>query len=209
MDGEGLRVRAFDSVDDGLGRGRMGFAAPIEPPKHRLGDGDITLRPWRLDDVQAFCAACEDDELPRWTGFPFRLTEGAARRLVEERMASFQTGTSAAFAVVDSATDRLLGSVSLLWIDWDSSLAQAAYWLAREARGRGVATRSLRLLTEWAVSDLGLAHVELTADVRNERSHRVAERAGFRRQGVRRASREIHGERIDEFVFLFAPGPGG
>jgi RimJ/RimL family protein N-acetyltransferase len=136
------------------------------------------------------------------------MTEGAARRLIEERIASFQTGTSAAFAVVDAATDRLLGSVSLLWIDWDASVGQAAYWLAREARGRGVATRSLRLLTEWAVDELGLAHVELTADVRNEQSHRVAERAGFRRQGTRRASREIHSERIDEYVFLFAPEDG-
>ena len=186
----------------------MGFVSPIAPPTHRLGDGDITLRPWRLDDVQAFCAACQDDEIPRWTGFPFRLTEGGARRLVEERMASFQTGTSAAFAVVDAATDRLLGSVSLLWIDWDSSVAQAAYWLAPEERGRGVATRSLRLLTEWALGELGLAHVELTADVRNEKSHRVAERAGFRRQGLRRASREIHGDRIDEFVFLFSSEEG-
>jgi RimJ/RimL family protein N-acetyltransferase len=179
----------------------MAGVAPIEPPRPPLADGDIRLRPWTLGDLEAFRTACEDVEIARWTGFPFSLTPEAARGLIEERIASFQTGTSAAFVVVDAASDRVLGSVSLLWIDWASSLAQAAYWLAREERGRGVATRSLRLLTDWALGELGLAGVELTADVRNVKSHLVAERAGFRRHGIRRGSREIHGERIDEVVF--------
>jgi hypothetical protein len=48
----------------------MELVSPIEPPKQRLADSEITLRPWRLDDVQAFRAACEDDEIPRWMGFP-------------------------------------------------------------------------------------------------------------------------------------------
>jgi RimJ/RimL family protein N-acetyltransferase len=198
------RGERVDGVDDGLGR-EMGFVPPIEAPTQRLGDGDITLRPWRLDDLQAFCAACQDDEIPRWTGFPFRLTEGAARSLIEERMACFQTGTSAAFAVVDAATDRLLGSVSLLWIDWDSSGRPSGVLAGSGGTRQRSCDPLLRLLTDWAVGELGLTHVELTADVRNEQSHRVAERAGFRRRGMRRASREIHGQRIDEFVFLFEP----
>lgn len=183
-----------------------GGVGPLEPPTPQLVDGDIRLRPWKVEDVEAFRVACEDPEVPRWTGFPFHLTHEAARRLIDERIASFRTGTSAAFAVVDAATDRLLGSVSLLWIDWDSSVAQGAYWLVREARGRGVATRSLRLLTDWALTELGLAQVELTADVRNHKSHLVAERAGFRRQWLRQAYREVHGERINEFVFAANDG---
>lgn len=116
-------------------------------------------------------------------------------------MSSFESGTGAAFAVVDASTDRLLGSVSLLWIDWKRSVSQAAYWLRREERGRGIATRAVRLIANWALIDLNLNRVELTMDVRNAASQRVAERAGFRPDGQRRASREIHGEHIDELVF--------
>jgi ribosomal-protein-alanine N-acetyltransferase len=177
----------------------------MEPPA-MLPDGDIAIRPWRMDDVRAFRAACQDREVALWTGFPFEMTPRAAEKMVRERVQSFASGASAAFAIVDVHTDELLGSVSLLAIDWQQSSSLAAYWLAPEARGRGVATRALRLLTTWAFSALEVDHIELSADVRNERSHRVAQRAGFRRTGLLRASREIHGEWIDEVAFsLNAP----
>lgn len=97
--------------------------------------------------MPAFQAACQDPEISRWTGFDFELTSEAAARLVEERIAGFQSGTNAAFAIVDASTDRLLGSVSLLWVDWERSVAEAAYWLQKDERGRGIATRALRLLS--------------------------------------------------------------
>jgi RimJ/RimL family protein N-acetyltransferase len=171
-----------------------------------LQDEDVGLRPWRMGDAEAFRAACQDREVPLWTGFPFEMTLELAEKMVHERMQSFPSGTSAAFAIVDAHTNQLLGSASLLRIDWKQSVGLAAYWLAPEARGRGVATRALRLLATWAFSALQLARIELSADVNNERSHRVAKRAGFRRTGLLRASQEIHGEWINEISFaLEAP----
>ena len=70
-------------------------------------------------------------------------------------------------------------------------------------RGRGVATRALRLLSDWALSPdgLGLARVQLTTDVDNPASQRVAERAGFEREGVLRAYVEHQGARRDMVVW--------
>jgi hypothetical protein len=65
------------------------------------------------------------------------------------------------------------------------------------ARGRGVAGRALRLLSDWAIEGLGLERVELRIDVANDPSIRVAERAGYRREGVLRSlhfKEEIRGD---------------
>ena len=63
--------------------------------------------------------------------------------------------------------------------------------MAREARGRGVATRAVRLVCGWAASELGLTTLELVIHEDNAPSHAVARAAGFTRTGERRrAARE-------------------
>jgi RimJ/RimL family protein N-acetyltransferase len=55
--------------------------------------------------------------------------------------------------------------------------------MVAEARGRGVATRAVRLLSDWAVRELGLTRVEILVHEDNAPSLRVAEKAGFRDTG--------------------------
>ena len=61
------------------------------------------------------------------------------------------------------------------------------YWMGAPARGRGVCTRALRLLSGWAFEELELGRLELVTDPDNLASQRVAEKAGFRREGVLRS----------------------
>jgi RimJ/RimL family protein N-acetyltransferase len=164
----------------------------------------VTLRPWRESDVAQFRDACQDNSVSRWTGFPFDLTETETVNLVRERIAAARDRTGAAFAVV-GADDRLLGSAGLFQIDWHRSFGVVAYWLAPWSRGNGIGSRAVSALCEWAFRSLQLARLELRVDVRNEPSQRLAERVGFRREGIVRSSQEIHGERINEFLYSLLP----
>ena len=74
-------------------------------------------------------------------------------------------------------------------IDREQSAAEIGYWVAREARGRGVATRAVRLVCGWAASELGLTTLELVIHEDNAPSHAVARAAGFTRTGERRPPR--------------------
>lgn len=64
---------------------------------------------------------------------------------------------------------------------------QFGYWLAPWARGRGVATRALRLITDWTLETTDIIRLDLYTCPDNDASGRVAERAGYVREGVRRA----------------------
>jgi RimJ/RimL family protein N-acetyltransferase len=161
-----------------------------------------------MSDVAGFRAACADDAIPRWTGFPYEMTEEEASRLVRDRIRATDEGTSISFAVVDRA-ETVLGSVSLLWLDWPNAVGWVAYWLRPESRGAGIGTRAVVMLCEWAFESLGLARLQLTVDVRNDASRRLAERAGFRLEGTLRSSRSIHGERIDEYLYSLLPSDVG
>jgi RimJ/RimL family protein N-acetyltransferase len=81
------------------------------------------------------------------------------------------------------------------------------YWVAAGARGRGVCTRALRLLARFGLDELGLVRLELITDPDNVASQRVAEKVGFRREGVLRAHlRHPDGRIRDSVMFSLLPG---
>ena len=86
------------------------------------------------------------------------------------------------------------------WAEQEEGVAEVGYWVGARARGRGVATAALCLVAEWAFEEVpNLARLQLRADVRNIASNRVAEKAGFTREGVLRSQRynERLGKRVD------------
>lgn len=96
--------------------------------------------------------------------------------------------------MLDRAEDRIVGSISLYRPDWDVRAAVVGYGVRGDARGKGYATEALTAVARWALTEGGLQRVALTANTDNLASVRVAERAGFRREGtLRRASLEDDG----------------
>jgi RimJ/RimL family protein N-acetyltransferase len=172
----------------------------IPLPNPPLTDGELSLRPWEPRDAPAVTAACQDPEIPRWTVVPHDYTERHARDFIAGTSADLATGRELALAIVDR-DDRLLGAVGISNFDWTDLKAEIGYWIASEARHRGVGARATRLLAVWALTSLGLERLELLANPENEASQRLAERAGFRREGTLRRYRRRHGVREDLVMF--------
>ena len=162
----------------------------ISPPSPPLSDGVVALRPWGVDgDVSAVARACRDPEIARWLDHvPQPYSDADARAYVEHTRASWKDGTSSCFAITEVGSGEAIGSISVRWHAPEDGVGEVGYWVSREARGRGAATRALRLVSRWALGDVGAQRLELRADELNEPSNRVAERAGFRREGVLRSS---------------------
>src|SRR5919199_5111348 len=159
----------------------------LRPPDPPLSDGVVLLRPWTDRDVQAIYDACQDPEIPKWIPLvPSTYTERDAREYVRNTKLWWRDGASATFAITDAQTGQVLGSIGAHFHRNDSR-ATIGYWLAREARGRGATTRALKLLSDWALDELGIERLELIAEPINEASCKVAERAGYRREGVLRS----------------------
>jgi len=152
----------------------MQIAVPV------LGDDLIALRPPEPGDVDAVYQACQDPEIPRWTRVPSPYTRDAALEFVERAQRAWAAGSDASFVIVDSDSGELLGAIGVHRLDGEDGGPEVGYWVRREARDRGVATRALRLVAGWVRRELGAPALLLQADVRNTSSRRVAEKAGFR-----------------------------
>lgn len=180
----------------------------IEPPDPPLTDGVVLLRPWRERDVEAIAAACRDDEIAWWLDqVPQPYSDADARTYVAMTRRGWKEGTHSAFAVTDARDGLVLGSIGVGWQDPEQGVAEVGYWVARDARGRGVATRATILVSRWAVEACRARRLQLRADVLNAASQRVAERAGYQREGVLRSVRfnQRQGRRVDFVLYSLLP----
>jgi len=161
----------------------------------------ITLRPFEERDVSAIARAAQDEDLHRFIPeLPFPYTEGDAAAYVTATR-SWDERERLARAVVDAASGELLGSIDVRL----GEVGSIGYWVAPWARGRGVATSALRALSRWALTSAGVERLELTTHPGNLASQRVAEKAGFQREGTLRSQVRFREGRRDSVIFSLLP----
>lgn len=166
-----------------------------------LADGDIRLEPLTDQHAAAMDAIARDDEVARFTRVPVPVPEGFGGVWVDRYTRGRVEGTNAGFAIVDPDSGGVLGFTGLVKLDLETQEAEAGYIVASHARGRGIATRALRLLTAWAFEELPLERIELLIDVENPASEVVAQRSGYTREGVLRSTYLKPGLRSDTIVY--------
>ena len=143
-------------------------------------DGIVTLRPWRPADAQVIVECVDGDpEITRWLDRvpqPYTLDDSEAYigGLGEQ-----------SFAITDASTGRVLGSIGVT-LNETGDVGEVGYWLRADARGNGITTRALALVSAWGIERDGVERLQLRADIENTASRRVAEKAGFAFEGVLR-----------------------
>jgi RimJ/RimL family protein N-acetyltransferase len=156
----------------------------------------VSLEPlderWR-DDIASLI---DDPDVLRFTRVPEPPPAGFAEAWIERYVAGRRSGTCDGFAAL-SPDGEFLGMAVVPHIDRAAAEVELGYIVAAAARGRGVATEILCLLTAWAFDELGAERVVLIIDVENHASARVAERCGYQLEGVMRSIHVKPGRRAD------------
>jgi RimJ/RimL family protein N-acetyltransferase len=175
------------------------------PFRADLASPRLALRKLRFADAPWIAAACKRPEMARFIPMlPSPYSEADALAFVEYAERAWDDGSSAPFAI-ETAEGEPLGAVEVHLSAIDPGLAGVGYWLRPEGRGRGAATEAVSLVCEWAFRALGVERMSLITDPENVASQRVAERAGFRREGLLRAWEPTRDGRRDSVMFSLLP----
>jgi RimJ/RimL family protein N-acetyltransferase len=173
----------------------------LVPPDPPLRDRELLLRPSRESDAPAIRKLYSVPDIRRWMGWDDQMPDEAeAQANIARAARAWEEGTWAVFRIADAPTDEVIGGINLRLGEHDS--AEISYFLRPSARGRGLATRAVRLVARWAFDELAIERLEVRVHPENAPSRQVAERAGFTREGVERASRAWpDGTRFDSIVY--------
>jgi RimJ/RimL family protein N-acetyltransferase len=170
--------------------------AAVAYPEPPLASASFVLRPFRADDFAPALELGEDEQAARWVP-PLPAADGDAVVAFYEECRN--AGQLLHLVIADRGSDAYLGEVMLALTE--HRVGEVGCCLAPVARGRGLATEALRLLTDWAFTALGLGRVQVFVATENAAAARVARGVGFRREGVLRGYWEAaDGARLDVVV---------
>ena len=157
---------------------------PGPPPQPTLTDGVVTLRRWRDEDIDEAIAG-HDEEIAYWFGFPVVTPSYEIHKQAVDNWHTWYDEDRRRVNFLVEADGAIVGNVEVQ--DRGNKLGSLSWTLYAGRRGRGYATRAVRLLADYAFAELGLSHASRRRSTRaTPSSLRVASRAGLRREGVRR-----------------------
>lgn len=179
-----------------------------------LRHGSIRLRPLRRRDARAWreVRAANSEWLRPWesttpdgSGFP----SFAAMVRANNQLA--RAGLS--IPLVIEVDGRLAGQVTLACLVWGSLRSGAiGYWIDQRRAGRGLTPLAAAILCDHAMYGLGLHRIEVNIRPENTASLRVAQKLGFRDEGLRERYLYINGAWCDHRTFALTAEeypPGG
>jgi len=180
-----------------------------EPAGSEIATPHLRLREPRRSDLDPLNDAILETlhELVRWLPWahPEHSRADTRRYLRSARLARSQR-SALEFVVEEPSSATLLGIASLHRIDWIRHSAGLGYWIRRSSWGKGHASEAARTLTSYGFHTLGLHRIEAHVALDNPASQRVAEKAGFHREGVARENELIGGRFLDHVQYsLLAP----
>ena len=165
-------------------------------------DDDISLRQLRLDDADTLFALTEENRayLREWLPWvdavrgvtdTFEFIRGTERRSSEGNGYSFGIWYRRAMA----------GTIGHVYLDRPNRATQIGYWLTAELQNRGIVTRACAGVVDLSFKILELHRIELRCATGNRRSCKVAERLGFRHEGVISEAEWLYDHYVDHNVY--------
>lgn len=147
------------------------------------------------------------DELTSWLDWPKNhATVEDSEANVRRARVRFLERTDLMLLLFLKGTGTLVGASGLHRIDWSVPRFEIGYWCRTRFAGRGYVTEAVRGIAAFAFRELGAKRVEIRGDSLNERSARVAERAGFALEGeLRNAEVGPVGEPRNTLIFSMTP----
>ena len=161
----------------------------------------VVLRPFRTDDAAALAREVVDDEIVRWMDIRLPYTLEDAAGFIAGTGEAWEDRNGAHFVITVPGDGSLRGYLGVLDVEDGMRVVEIGYWVARESRGRGLATAALQAALDWIPDAIGPERIELGMVEGNVASARIAENCGFVLRETIENALTIAGEPKSEHIY--------
>ncbi|MGG3466299.1 GNAT family protein [Neobacillus pocheonensis] len=162
----------------------------------------LLLRQFSQQDVDSFYLYRSSPEVAKfqsWENYQYHDAEIFVRK--QSQSVPNQPGTWFQFAIALAETNQLIGDCALHTLLAEPRIVEIGFTLAEEHQGKGYASEAVRVLLNYVFNDLRKHKVIAFTDVRNEKSIRLLERVGMRREGHLLENYMSKGLWVDEYQY--------
>lgn len=161
----------------------------------KLKGKGLLLRPLTVKDAQGYMECHQDKEAKKnFRSVPKNLAE--AKKEVKANLKE-----SKKFAI--EVDGEFAGFISLKLNSHPTYKHSAivGYGLHSDFRGRGLATKALKLITAYGFNKLKLKRITGYCRGYNKASARVLEKAGYKLEGILKKNKFMHGKYVDDMIW--------
>lgn len=121
------------------------------------------------------------------------------REWIKQNLISFANNEG--FTIGIWYKSALAGQIDFGNVDWNARKFEIGYWLGESFQGKGLVTKSCRVLINHAFNELKFNRVEMRCAVENKKSRKIPEKLGFREEGLLRQAGRLHDYFVDEVIY--------
>lgn len=110
------------------------------------------------------------------------LTPTLSQIFVEKKVKQFQNREEFLFTLKESETRALAGLIYLKELNWETKQGEYAYCIGYPFKGKGLITKTIKVLNEYALNVLQLEILQIIANKDNQSSIDIALNNGFKWQ---------------------------
>ena len=174
----------------------------------------VYIRPPHRSDFKQWAALRDNSRSflqpwePVWSSD--ELTRPAFRARVKRAGSEAKDGSALVFFIFDRLSHALIGGITLGHIRYGVAMnGHIGYWMGEPHSGKGLMQDAVLTLVDHAFNRLSLHRLEAACIPGNERSIRVLEKTGFKREGLLKSYLKINGEWQDHLLFARISGSNG
>ena len=145
--------------------------------------GSFYINPIEEKDAWSLCnfIVANEDRLKRY--FPKtleqNLTPDLSKRFVELKVKQFHLKEVFLFVIKEKESNTIAGLVYIKELDWNKKQGEFAYCIGYPFEGKGITTKSVKVLSNYAFKDLNLETLQIIVFKTNIASIKVAENCNF------------------------------
>lgn len=163
----------------------------------------LVLREITSDDLQWYFEHFSTPEIVEGQGFPPPENLSAAKEELERYVLGlFKEGTGFRWGITLKGQSKLIGSCG--FYKWDKELgkrAEIGYDLNPKYWGKGIMREALDAMIEFGFEKMGLNRIEVLIMTTNDRSVKLIESLGFRKEGLMREHATFNGKWVDDLLY--------
>lgn len=176
-------------------------------PFQRLIDTQIRLDMLLLEHVAEHYALLHKNRahIGQWEDWVDYATYENQVNYVKDMMRSWEDGQGFTSGIwyrpIEELPYEMVGNISYRKTHRESQI-ELGYWLDRQCTGKGIATRAVRSLVDYALREAAMQQVLICAAVTNRASCAIPERLGFKLAAIMEDGIRIRGERFDQACYI-------
>ena len=153
----------------------------------RIETHRLILRRYRIGDAEdMFSNWASDPEVTKFLTWPAHQSVDVTRWLVNDWISHYDDGGFFQWAIELKETGSVIGSIGVVRLEEVIGEAEIGYCMGRAFWGQGIMPEALRAVIDYLFDTAGIDRICAGHDVRNPNSGRVMEKAGLKKEGVRR-----------------------